>query len=90
MFQILLVLNFLIFAISVINFATIRMPKNDEIVSGSVTVIVPMRNEADNVHECVSALAAQRGVDNLKVILVNDASTDKIDATATEPEVESE
>jgi glycosyltransferase involved in cell wall biosynthesis len=77
MFQILLVLNFLIFAISVINFATIRMPKNDEIVSGSVTVIVPMRNEADNVHECVSALAAQRGVDNLKVILVNDASTDK-------------
>ena len=77
MFQILLVLNFLIFAISVINFATIRMPKNDEIVSGSVTVIVPMRNEGDNVHECVSALAAQRGVDNLKVILVNDASTDK-------------
>lgn len=77
MFQILLVLNFLIFAISVINFATIRMPKNDELVSRSVTVIVPMRNEGDNVHECISALAAQRGVDNLKVILVNDASTDK-------------
>jgi glycosyltransferase involved in cell wall biosynthesis len=36
-----------------------------------------MRNEGDNVHECISALAAQRGVDNLKVILVNDASTDK-------------
>lgn len=77
MFRILLVLNFLIFAISVINFVTIRVPRNDESIGGSVTVIAPMRDEADNVHEFVSALAAQRGVKGLTFIIINDGSTDK-------------
>jgi glycosyltransferase involved in cell wall biosynthesis len=77
MFRILLVLNFLILAISAINFFTIRLPRNDESISGSVTVIAPMRNEADNVHEFISALAAQSGVNSLQFIIINDASTDK-------------
>ena len=71
-----LVLVFLTFSISVFNFITIRKPENDDLVSETVTVIVPMRNEAENVAECISALSGQGSVDNLKFILVNDSSTD--------------
>ena len=77
MAQLLLSFSILIFAISVINFFTIRIPKRDEEVKKSVTVIAPMRNEAENVPEFISALSAQMGVKNLKVIVVNDGSTDK-------------
>jgi cellulose synthase/poly-beta-1,6-N-acetylglucosamine synthase-like glycosyltransferase len=75
-----LVLVFLTFSISVFNFITIRKPENDDLVSESVTVIVPMRNESENVAECISALAGQSGVAELKVILVNDSSTDDTQA----------
>ena len=71
-----LVLVFLTFSISVFNFITIRKPENDDLVSETVTVIVPMRNESENVAECISALSSQSSVDNLKFILVNDSSTD--------------
>ena len=75
-----LVLVFLTFSISVFNFITIRKPENDDLVSESVTVIVPMRNESENVAECISALAGQSGIAELKVILVNDSSTDDTQA----------
>jgi hypothetical protein len=41
---------------------TIRIPKRDEEVKKSVTVLAPMRNEAENVPEFISALSAQMGV----------------------------
>lgn len=77
MAQILLSLSILIFAISLFNFLTIRIPKRDEEVKKTVTVIAPMRNEAENVPEFISALSAQMGVKNMKFIVVNDGSTDK-------------
>jgi cellulose synthase/poly-beta-1,6-N-acetylglucosamine synthase-like glycosyltransferase len=36
-----------------------------------------MRNEAENVPEFISALSAQMGVRNLRIIVINDGSTDK-------------
>lgn len=77
MAQILLSLSILIFAISLFNFLTIRIPKRDEEVKKAVTVLAPMRNEAENVPEFISALSAQMGVKNIKFIVVNDGSTDK-------------
>jgi cellulose synthase/poly-beta-1,6-N-acetylglucosamine synthase-like glycosyltransferase len=77
MAQILLSLSILIFAISLFNFLTIRIPKRDEEVKKAVTVLAPMRNEAENVPEFISALSAQMGVKNLKVIVINDGSTDR-------------
>lgn len=77
MAQLLLTVSILIFIISLFNFLTIRIPKRDEEVRKAVTVIVPMRNEAENVPEFISALSAQMGVKNLKFIIVNDSSTDK-------------
>jgi cellulose synthase/poly-beta-1,6-N-acetylglucosamine synthase-like glycosyltransferase len=77
MAQILLSLSILIFAISLFNFLTIRIPKRGEEVKKAVTVLAPMRNEAENVPEFISALSAQMGVKNLKVIVINDGSTDR-------------
>ena len=77
MAQLLLSFSILIFAISLINFFTIRIPKRDEEVKKAVTILAPMRNEAENVPEFISALSAQMGVRNLKIIVINDGSTDK-------------
>ena len=77
MAQSLLTLSILIFIISLINFVTIRIPKRDEEIKKSVTVLAPMRNEAENVPEFISALSSQMGVRNLNFVIVNDGSTDK-------------
>ncbi len=77
MIRLLLNLNIIIFTISVINFATIRIPKNDETVTGAITVLAPMRDEAENVHEFVGALSVQQGVEKLRVMLINDGSSDR-------------
>lgn len=77
MANILLALSILIFAISLVNFATIRVPRRDEAIRRSVTVLAPMRNEAENVPEFISALSSQMGVKDLEIIVINDSSTDK-------------
>ena len=77
MAQSLLTLSILIFIISLINFVTIRIPKRDEEIKKTVTVLAPMRNEAENVPEFISALSSQMGVKNLNFVIVNDGSTDK-------------
>jgi len=77
MAQIVLSFSILIFTISLINFLTIRIPKRDEEIKKAVTVLVPMRNEAENVPEFISALVSQMGVKKLKFIIINDGSTDK-------------
>ena len=77
MAQLLLSLSILIFAISLINFVTIRIPKRDEEVRKAVTVLAPMRNEAENVPEFISALSSQMGAKNIKFVVINDSSTDK-------------
>jgi len=77
MAQLLLSLSILIFAISLINFVTIRIPNRDEEVKKAVTILAPMRNEAENVPEFISALSTQMGVKQVKFIVINDGSTDK-------------
>lgn len=77
MTNILLTFSIVIFIISLFNFFTIRIPKKEELVNKSVTVLVPMRNEAENVPEFISALSQQIGLPNLKFIIINDGSTDR-------------
>lgn len=73
-------LTLLTFLIATFNFFTIRRPRNDDAVLNSATVIVPMRNEAENVSECIAALADQSSVPNLKFLIINDSSTDETGA----------
>ncbi len=63
--------------ISLFNYYTIRIPKNSAPVQASVMLLLPVRNEEENITECIAALKSQSGVVNLKFIVINDQSTDK-------------
>jgi cellulose synthase/poly-beta-1,6-N-acetylglucosamine synthase-like glycosyltransferase len=72
----LFVLCYLVLVIALINFFTIRTPRNKSMTSKSVTVLLPVRNEQNNVGACVAGLMAQKDVKQLQVIIINDQSTD--------------
>jgi len=60
-----------------VNMALLRRPPADPPqVRRPVTVVLPVRNEADQVGDCLAALLDQRGVDDLTVVVVDDGSTD--------------
>ena len=55
-----------------------------------VTVVVPVRDEEEQVGGCLAALLAQRGVADLRVVVVDDGSTDGTAAlvrASTDPRV---
>jgi hypothetical protein len=53
-----------------------RPPANPPTVTRPVTVVLPVRDEEAAVGDCLAALLAQRGVDRLRVVVVDDGSTD--------------
>ena len=75
--EISLYLSVLALALVIFNSLTIRVIKNTPTkVSGSVSVLIPMRNEEENVKGCLSSVLAQKGLDTLEVIAIDDGSTD--------------
>ena len=75
--EISLYLSALALALVIFNSLTIRVIKNTPTkVSGSVSVLIPMRNEEANVKGCLSSVLAQKGLDTLEVIAIDDGSTD--------------
>lgn len=61
--------------IGAVNFLQIRTPKRTSELTQSIGVIVPMRNEAENVEGVVATLAAQEG--SLHFYLLDDNSEDQ-------------
>jgi hypothetical protein len=60
-----------------VNVALLRRPPSDPPpVRRPVTVVLPVRDEADQVGDCLAALLDQRGVDDLRIIVVDDGSSD--------------
>ena len=75
--EISLYLSALALALVIFNSLTIRVIKNSPTkISGSVSVLIPMRNEEENVKGCLSSVLAQKGLDTLEVIAIDDGSTD--------------
>lgn len=75
--EISLYLSVLALALVIFNSLTIRVIKNTPTkVSGSVSVLIPMRNEEENVKGCLNSVLAQKGLDTLEVIAIDDGSTD--------------
>jgi hypothetical protein len=75
--EILALLNSLALALVIINSFTIRVVKNEKtIVSNSVSILIPMRNEQANVEGCLSSVIGQRGLENFEVIALDDHSKD--------------
>lgn len=60
-----------------VNVALLRRPPADPPpVRRPVTVVLPVRDEAEQVGDCLAALLDQRGVDDLRIVVVDDGSTD--------------
>ncbi|MSO43267.1 MAG: glycosyltransferase [Candidatus Planktophila sp.] len=72
----LLVLPALLLFISISNFFTIREPRTDSKIEDSVSVIVAMRNEAENVAALVQSLLAQSSLTDVEFIFLDDNSED--------------
>ena len=66
-----------LFLISTINFFTIRSPRAVSEIVDSVSVIVPLRNEAKNVSELVQSLHSQKSLKNVEFIFLDDNSEDE-------------
>jgi len=65
----------ILLVIAATNFVQIRTPKKTSVFAQSVGVIVPMRNEAENVEGIVATLAAQDG--DFHFYLLDDNSEDQ-------------
>jgi hypothetical protein len=60
-----------------LNMALLRRPPVDPPrVHRPVTVVVPVRDEEDQIGDCLTALLDQRGVADLRIVVVDDGSTD--------------
>ena len=63
--EISLYLSALALALVIFNSLTIRVIKNLPITAtGTVSVLIPMRNEEVNVKECLSSILQQKGLEN--------------------------
>lgn len=62
--------------LAVANFFTIRRPAPAAERSESVTVLIPVRNEEENIADLVLSLQAQQFLNKVEIIFINDASTD--------------
>lgn len=75
--------NFIFFAtvillwLAVANFFTIRRPAEAADRSERVSVLIPVRNEAENIADLVLSLPAQERLSDLEIIFINDSSTDE-------------
>ncbi|TFV69447.1 glycosyltransferase [Blastococcus sp. CT_GayMR19] len=62
---------------ALVNLALLRRPPDDPPpVRRPVTVVLPVRDEEAHVADCLAALLDQRGVEDLRVVVVDDGSTD--------------
>lgn len=68
--------GFILF-ISLINFLTIRTPKKSSQIKESISVVVPLRNEAKNVAELVASLHHQKNLTHIEFLLLDDNSEDE-------------
>lgn len=70
--------SWLLSGLALVNLRTMLRPTKSELptVTASVEVLIPARNESANIHACVSSALNQIGLLNLRVTVLDDASTD--------------
>jgi cellulose synthase/poly-beta-1,6-N-acetylglucosamine synthase-like glycosyltransferase len=75
LFSLIFLVPLILLTIAAVNFVQIRTPKRTSELLETVGVIVPMRNEAENVEGLVATLAAQEG--SFHFYLLDDNSEDQ-------------
>jgi len=64
--------------ISLINYFTMRVVRSsDAIISESVSILIPMRNEEVNVEPLIQSLLATQNLNNFEITVLNDHSEDQ-------------
>lgn len=61
---------------TVVNALLLRRPPRGAVTDRRVAVLLPLRDEADRVTPCLSALLGQRGVPQLEIVVLDDGSSD--------------
>jgi glycosyltransferase involved in cell wall biosynthesis len=79
-----LLLNTLLLLITLINFGLLRRPTKAREIKESVAVLLPVRNEAENIKRILKELLAQENLKDFRIIVINDNSEDKTAAIASE------
>ena len=69
--------TFVVFTISILNFFTILRPNHTSEITEFVSVIVPLRNEAENISGLVNSLLSQNLLTNVEYLFLNDNSEDE-------------
>ena len=69
--------NSLLFALAMINFVTIRRPDKSAEISTTVTVLLPVRNEEENILRILGELESQINIPHLSILVIDDNSEDK-------------
>ena len=61
---------------TVVNAALLRRPRAGTATAERVAVLLPLRDEAERVTPCLTALLGQTGVPDLEILVLDDGSTD--------------
>ena len=76
--DLLLIISGLALALTLLNTLTIRVIKDtSSTVANSVSVLIPMRNEEENVAECINSAISQVGLKDYEILTLNDHSEDE-------------
>jgi cellulose synthase/poly-beta-1,6-N-acetylglucosamine synthase-like glycosyltransferase len=70
------ILSGLILFISLINFVSIRTPRDWTDIKEKISVIVPLRNESENIVEVIETLRNQKHLSDVEFLLLDDNSED--------------
>jgi glycosyltransferase involved in cell wall biosynthesis len=73
----LFLINATLLAVALFNFATMRRPLKSEQVTISIQILLPVRNEAENIERVLSELSNQQHLLDCKVLVIDDNSEDQ-------------
>ncbi|CAN2191851.1 COG1215 Glycosyltransferases, probably involved in cell wall biogenesis [Candidatus Nanopelagicaceae bacterium] len=77
MIFVLFLINATLFALALINFATIRHPRTVEDIQESVLVLLPVRNEEENIERILTELFTQEYLTQYRILVIDDNSEDR-------------
>ena len=75
-------INAFLLALAMANFVTIRRVPANKMIEESIVVLLPVRNEAENIERILEELQEQINVPHLQVLVINDSSEDQTNALA--------
>ena len=70
-------INATLLALALINFATIRHPRKTENIQDSILILLPVRNEEENVERILTELFTQEYLLQYRVLVIDDNSEDR-------------